>query len=144
MPAKNLYHDNVIRALIADGWSITHDPLTLSFGGKDLFVDLGAERAAVAAEKEGRRIAVEVQSFLSPSPVSDLQQAVGQYEMYRALLSESEPDRTPYLAVPRRVHEGLLSERFGQMIVARLRLRVLVFDEQAERILRWIEPIDIA
>jgi hypothetical protein len=144
MPAKNLYHDNVIRALIADGWTITHDPLTLSFGGKDLFVDLGAERAAVAAEKEGRRIAVEVQSFLSPSPVSDLQQAVGQYEMYRALLSESEPDRLPYLAVPRRVHEGLLSERFGQMIVARLRLRVLVFDEQTERILRWIEPIDIA
>jgi XisH protein len=144
MPAKNLYHDNVTRALIADGWTITHDPLTLSFGGKDLFVDLGAERAAVAAEKEGRRIAVEVQSFLSPSPVSDLQQAVGQYEIYRALLSESEPDRLPYLAVPRRVHEGLLSERFGQMIVARLRLRVLVFDEQTERILRWIEPIDTA
>ena len=142
MPAKNLDHDNVIRALIADGWTITHDPLTLSFGGKDLFVDLGAERAAVAAEKEGRRIAVEVQSFLSPSAVSDLQQAVGHYEMDRALLSESEPDRLPYLAVPRRVHEGLLSERFGQMIVARLRLRVLVFDEQMERILRWIEPID--
>ncbi len=144
MPAKNLYHDNVIRALIADCWTITHDPLTLSFGGKDLFVDLGAERAAVAAEKEGRRIAVEVQSFLSPSPVSDLQQAVGQYEMYRALLWESEPERLPYLAVPRRVHEGLLSERFGQMIVARLRLRVLVFDEHTERILQWIEPIDTA
>jgi hypothetical protein len=144
MPAKNLYHDNVIRALIADGWTITHDPLTLSFGGKDLFVDLGAERAAVAAEKGGRRIAVEVQSFLSPSPVSDLQQAVGHYEVYRALLSESEPERLPYLAVPRRVHEGLLSERFGQMIVARLRLRVLVFDEQTERILQWIEPIDTA
>jgi hypothetical protein len=144
MPAKNFYHDNVIRALITDGWTMTHDPLTLSFGGKDLFVDLGAERAAVAAEKEGRRIAVEVQSFLSPSPVSDLQQAVGQYEIDRALLLESEPERLPYLAVPRRVHEGLLSERFGQMIIARLRLRVLVFDEQTERILRWIEPIDIA
>ena len=144
MPAKKIYHDNVVRALMADGWTITHDPLTLSFGGKELFVDLGAERAAVAAEKEGRRIAVEVQSFLSPSPVSDLQQAVGQYEMCRALLSGSDPDRLTYLAVPRRVHEGLLSERFGQMIVARLRLRVLVFDEQTERILRWIEPIDIA
>jgi hypothetical protein len=60
MPAKNIYHDGVARALIADGWTITHDPLTLSFGGKDLFVDLGAERAALAAEKEGRRIAVEI------------------------------------------------------------------------------------
>lgn len=40
MPAKNIYHDLVVRALTADGWTITHDPLTLSFGGKDLFVDL--------------------------------------------------------------------------------------------------------
>jgi hypothetical protein len=78
MPAKNVYHDAVIQALMADGWVITHDPLTLSFGGKDLFVDLGAERAALAAEREGRRIAVEVQSFLSPSAVRDLQVAVGQ------------------------------------------------------------------
>jgi hypothetical protein len=30
----------------------------LSYGGKDVFVDLGAEQAAVAAEKAGRRIAV--------------------------------------------------------------------------------------
>ena len=44
-------------------------PLTLSFGGKDLFVDLGAERPTLAAEKAGRRIAVEVQSFRGPSPV---------------------------------------------------------------------------
>jgi XisH protein len=61
MPAKNLYHDAVVAALIADGWTITDDPLTLSFGGKDLFVDLGAERPTLAAEKAGRNIAVEVQ-----------------------------------------------------------------------------------
>jgi hypothetical protein len=46
----------------------------------------------------------------------------------------------PYLAVPRRVHEGLLSERFGQFIVDRVQLRILVFDEERERIIRWIEP----
>src|SRR5262245_22530288 len=118
MPAKNIYHDGVVRALRADGWTITHDPLTLSFGGKDLFVDLGAERAALAAEKEGRKIAVEIQSFLGPSPVRDLQEAVGQYDVYRAVLAEMEPGRVPYLALPRRVHEGLLSERFGRVVVA--------------------------
>src|SRR5437868_9797274 len=83
--AKNLYHNAVVHALTADGWTITHDPLTLSYGGKDLFVDLGAERIAIAAEKSGRRIAVEVQSFLSPSPVRDLQEAVGQFAVYRAI-----------------------------------------------------------
>jgi hypothetical protein len=139
MPARNIYHDAVVQALTADGWTITHDPLTLTFGGKDLFIDLGAERAALAAEKAGRRIAVEVQSFLNPSPVRDLQEAVGQYDIYRAVLAETEPERTPYLAVPRRVYEGLLTERFGQFVVTRLQLKLLVFDEQPGRVVRWIE-----
>ena len=139
MPAKNVYHDAVVEALTADGWTITHDPLRLSYGGKDLYVDLGAERAAIAAEREGRRIAVEVQSFLSRSIVRDLEEAVGQYDVYRAVLAENEPERILYLAAPRHVYEGLLMERFGQMIVARLQLRLLVFDVQPGRVVEWIE-----
>lgn len=56
MPARDLYHDAVIRALVADGWEITHDPLTLSFGGRDLYVDLGATHVAIGAERIGRVI----------------------------------------------------------------------------------------
>jgi hypothetical protein len=138
VPAKNIYHDVVLRALAADGWTITHDPLTISYGGKDLFVDLGAERLTVAAEKGGEKIAVEIQSFLNPSPVRDLQEAVGQYDIYRTVLAETAPGRTLYLAVPGRVYETLLAEPFGQLIVTRLRLRLLVFDQQQEKILRWI------
>ena len=99
MPAKNIYHDAVLEALKADGWVVTHDPLTLSFGGKDLFVDLGAERTTLAAERGEQRIAVEIQSFLSPSPVRDLEEAIGQYDVYRAVLAEMEPERPIYLAV---------------------------------------------
>ena len=138
MPARNLHHDIVVQALTADGWTITHDPLTLSYGGKDLFVDLGAERNTLAAEKEGRRIAVEIQTFLSPSPVRDLEEAVGQYAVYRTLLAETEPERLLYLAVPRSVFETFLTERFGQLIVNRLQLRLLVFDVQSGRIVQWI------
>jgi hypothetical protein len=139
VPARNIYHDAVVRALEADGWTITDDPLKLTFGGKDLYVDLGAERTTVGAEKGKKRIAVEVQSFLSPSPVRDLQEAVGQYDVYRAILAETERDRALYLAVPRRVFDGILSERLGQMIVTRLQIRLLVFDEQQERITTWID-----
>jgi XisH protein len=67
MPARNIHHAVVVTALTADGWTITPDPCPVSFGGKDLFVELGAEEAALAAEKEGRRIAVEIQCFLSRS-----------------------------------------------------------------------------
>jgi hypothetical protein len=139
VPARNIYHDAVVQALVADGWTVTHDPLTVSFGGKDLFVDLGAERVTIAAERAGQKIAVEVQSFLGPSPVRDLQEAVGQYDIYRTVLAETEPTRTLYLAVPRRIRDSLLAEPFGQLIVSRLRLRLVVFDEQKQRVVQWIE-----
>ncbi|HVK15566.1 MAG TPA: element excision factor XisH family protein [Fimbriiglobus sp.] len=44
MPAKNVYHDEVIAALVADGWTITDDPLTLAVGERNIHIDLGAER----------------------------------------------------------------------------------------------------
>jgi hypothetical protein len=138
MPAKNIYHDAVVRALIDEGWTITHDPLTISYGGRDLFVDLAAEKSTIAAERAGLKIAVEIQSFLNPSPVRDLEEAVGQYEIYRAVLAETEPERMLWLAVPFRIYESLLSERFGQLIIARLNLQFFVFDEKQERAIRWI------
>ena len=139
MPARNIYHDAVIDALVADGWTITHDPLRVSYGGTDVFVDLAAERAAIAAEKAGRRIAVEIHSFLLPSPVRDLQEAIGQYDMYRVLLEESESDRVLYLAVPNHVYNGILSEPFGRLMVERIGLRLVVFDDLQRRIVRWTE-----
>jgi hypothetical protein len=144
VPAKNIYHDAVVEALTVDGWTITHDPLTVSYGGRDLFVDLGAERVTLAAEKEGQKIAVEVQSFLNPSPVRDLQEAVGQYEIYRTILEQTEPERRLYLAVPRVVYESLLTERFGQLIVTRLGLRLIVFDDEQQRVTQWIESSNTA
>ena len=88
MPAKDLFHDCVRHALIRDGWTITHDPLRLTWGGKDLYVDLGAERL-MAAEKSGQRIAVEIKSFVGDSGVDDLEKAVGQYVLYRAVLANA-------------------------------------------------------
>ncbi|QSJ17729.1 hypothetical protein JYQ62_02290 [Nostoc sp. UHCC 0702] len=37
MPARDIYHNNVKNALIKDKWKITHEPLTLKFGKKDLY-----------------------------------------------------------------------------------------------------------
>jgi hypothetical protein len=138
MPARNIYHAAVVRALTTDGWTITHDPYPLSFGGKDLFVDLGAEETTLAAEKEGRRIAVEIQSFLGRSPVRSLEEAVGQYAIYRLLLAEMDPDRLLYMAVSVGTHRGVLADQFGQLVVSGLNLHLIVFDEQQERIVQWI------
>jgi XisH protein len=137
MPAKDLYHDTVKIALIEDGWMITHDPLKLEVGKKDLYVDLGAERL-VAAEKAGQKIAVEVKSFLGRSDVDDLEKALGQYVLYYSVLSEQEPERTLYLAIRSQVFENLFEEPIGQLLIRRERLKLLVFDVVTQRILKWI------
>jgi hypothetical protein len=138
MPARNIHHDAVIRALQADGWTITHDPLLIPYGDRRLFIDLGAERLTIGAERGSERIAVEIASFVADSPVRDLQEAIGQFVVYRALLGQTEPERTLFLAVSTRVQDSVLSEPLGQLVAAEVRLRVLVFDAQQQKVVRWI------
>jgi hypothetical protein len=138
VPARNIHHNAVIQALRADGWTITHDPFLLRFGDRRLFVDLGAERVTVAAERGTERIAVEITSFVAESPIRDLEEAIGQFVVYRALLTQREPERVLFLAVPTRAYDSVLSEPLGQLIAQDVRLRVLVFDVQEQRVVRWI------
>jgi len=139
MSAKNVYHDVVIDALVADGWTITDDPLSLKYGGRDLHVDLGAERPVIGAKKADEKIAVEIQSFLSDSPVHDVEVALGQHEIYQAALEKTDPQRKLFLAVPSRVHRGIFSEKFGKLVIKKFSISLLVFDEKKSRVLKW-EP----
>ena len=138
MPAQDRYHDLVIEALEASGWTITDDPFRLGYGSKTLWVDLGAERETLAAEKQGQKIAVEIKSFARPSEIADLEQAVGQYNIYRDILSENEPDRVLFLAVPLRAYDGIFEEKVGRLVIKRQRLNLIVFDEFAGGIVEWI------
>ncbi|MGB7416538.1 MAG: element excision factor XisH family protein [Thermosynechococcaceae cyanobacterium] len=87
--AKDLFHNTVKTALQKDGWKIIHDPYTLSYGIADVYIDLAAEEA-IAAEKDGRKIAVEVKSFVSGSTISEFHTALGQFLNYRIALEVSE------------------------------------------------------
>lgn len=138
MPAKDKYHDAVVAALVAEGWTITDDPLRLGYGSRTLWIDLGAQREALAAEKNGVRIAVEIKTFLRPSAVEDLEKAVGQYNIYRDVLSELEPDRTLYLAIPFRVYDGIFEDKLGRLILKRQKINLLVFDQREERTISWV------
>ena len=135
--AKDIYHDTVRTALEKDGWKITDDPLTLKVGGRSAFVDLGAEKL-FAAEKESQRIAVEVKSFLSPSPVKDLEQALGQYIMYSQVLERQKFERLLYLAIPESVFLDFFSEDLPQLMIELNNLKLLVFDPDSEEIVEWI------
>ena len=51
MPAKDIFHNTVKNALQKDGWTITHEPLSIRFGKVELYVDLGAEKLIAAQKK---------------------------------------------------------------------------------------------
>ena len=78
-----------------------------------LFADLGAERT-LAAEKGEERVAVEVKVFGSPSLTTDLQKAIGQYDLYQFLLSRIDPERRLFLAVAKEVWEDYFTRPSGQ------------------------------
>jgi len=137
MPARDLFHENVRNALVKDGWTVTHDPLALKWGTTDLYVDLGAERL-LAAEKENQRIAVEIKSFVSPSEIEDLKNALGQFVLYHDILSRVAPERELYLAVRESTFVSLFEEPIGKLLLENRRVRLLVFDPRTEVIVRWI------
>src|SRR5262245_2172337 len=143
MPAKDTYHGAVKNALIKDGWTITHDPYTISFGQRDVYLDTGAERA-LGAIRQGERIGVEIKSFRSDSDLHDFQLAIGQYVFYRSLLRLLEPERRLFLAVPRQVAASTLLEPIVQPVVEELLIPFIVFDPEREEIVKWIRRIDTA
>ena len=137
MPARDTYHDACKAALIKDGWTVTHDPFTLRFGPKDLFVDLGAERL-VAAERGAERIAVEVKCFLGASEMADLEQALGQFVLYRSLMSRIDPDRVLFLAVSDVAMLDIFDEPVGKALLEDGLAKLIVFDPVREEIIQWI------
>ena len=136
MPALDRYHAQVRNALIKDGWTITDDPLTLQIDGRNLYADFGAERL-LGAERGTEKIAVEVKSFLNPSPIADLEQAIGQYGLYEDVLRIVEPNRTLYLAIPEEAFAEIFSERIGRLVLQNRIKRTFTFALMTEEIIQW-------
>ena len=138
MPAKDLLHDCVKNALVKDGWKITDDPFRLKYKGRKLYVDLGAERI-LAAEKGEEKIAVEIKSFVGASEMNDLENALGQFIFYRAILAENEPDRKLFLAVPDEVFQTLFQKEFYDLLTKNNLAKVFGVNEEKEEIIGWID-----
>jgi XisH protein len=135
--AKDIYHNTVRVALEKDGWTITDDPLTLPIGERSVYVDLGAEKL-LTAERAGQRIAIEIKSFVSRSPVKDLESALGQYVLYQGIMTFREDKRPLYLAIRDDVYLDIFSEPIGRIFIENHQLKIIVFDPTTEEIVRWI------
>ncbi|MEN8220415.1 MAG: XisH family protein [Pseudomonadota bacterium] len=143
MPAKDIIHDPVKNAIIKDGWKITHDPYTIRYEEVTAYADLGAE-LILAAEKESYKIVVEVKSFISPSPLSDLKMALGQYEIYKDFLEVTDPQRQLYIAVSSETYNEVFKQNAYQFIIKRHQLPFIIVNVETEEIVKWTKPFNIA
>ena len=137
MSARDFFHKEVKNALIKDGWSITHDPLSVSFGRLDMSIDLGAEQL-IGAQKDNQKIAVEIKSFLpKSSAISEFHTALGQFINYREALKQKEPDRILYLAVPLISYNSFFQLEFTQLMLNKNQVKLIIYNPDKEVITEW-------
>ena len=137
MAAQDKIHDAVKAALIKDGWTITDDPFKIAYKKLVLSADLAGERT-LAAEKGTERIVIEIKSFLGPSLIYDLQQALGQYEMYRFCLKLTEPGRMLFLAIDADTYADFFQREPVLELVQDAKLKLVIVNLEAEEVTQWI------
>lgn len=136
MSARDLFHQAVVNALLKEQWLITHDPLEIQLEETKLKIDLGAERL-IAADKGEEKIAVEIKSFATNSPVSDFHTALGQFLNYQIILEETQSERVLYLAVPNDTYISFFQTRLAQIAVEKYNIKIIVYDPIVEVIVKW-------
>lgn len=135
--AKDKIHYIVKESLMKNGWKITHDPYYLKVLDVEQEIDIGAEEI-VAAEREGKKIAVEVKSFLKGSFINEFHGVLGQYLNYGMSLEEQEPDRELYLAISSFVYENYFHKAAIQKAVKKYCIKIIVIDIENQNLLSWI------
>jgi hypothetical protein len=74
------------------------------------------------------RIAVEIKSFVSVSAIYEFHLAIGQYRNYQLALSQEDPERVLYLAVPDDAYDRFFRLLFIQDALRYNEIRDLVYD----------------
>ena len=137
MSRRDTLHFALRRTLEKDGWEITSDPLILELEQTILKADLGAEKI-FTAEKEGRKIAIEVKDFDSSSAISELEKTMGQIQLYQWALETQEPDRILFLAISETVYISQFQRLIFKLVIQRSRINLLIFEPNQEVIIKWI------
>jgi hypothetical protein len=136
--AKDIIHSRVKNALESAGWTITHDQFVIQYAEFTMYADLAAERI-LAAQQGSTKIAVEIKSFVGRSPVQDLKEALGPFVMYRAYLSQVEPDRKLYLGISATAYHDIFTLKAAQLLVDQFKIAIIAVDLEQEEIVIWID-----
>lgn len=70
--------------------------------------------------------------------MNDLENAIGQYIVYRTYLREIEPDRFLYLAVDSETYTEIFYDISGRILLDANQIRLIVVDPEREEVTQWI------
>jgi hypothetical protein len=83
------------------------------------------------------KILVEIKSFITSSNINELHHSLGQYDFYALLLEEQDPDRIPFLAMPKDAYEDLIREPIVETFLSRHNVKLIIFDDNKPHIHTW-------
>jgi hypothetical protein len=137
MPTQDLYHDVVRDALRKDGWRITHTALQLKARAEASAGKLW-EGPWLIADKDERKVAVAVSSFVGRSNPADITETWGQLGLSRLQLHAMDSDRVVYLAVRQATYSACFGGNEGDLLLGKEHMQLIVFDPRAEVIVQWV------
>ena len=135
--AKDIIHDPVKNALIKDGWTIVAEQFQVEYEELEIFADIVAERSPLLAEKNGRKIIVEIKTFAGRSFMREFEQAIGQYEVYLEILELAQLHYELYMAISELAYETFFQRKGTSTIVERKQLKLCVVDVMREEVVTW-------
>lgn len=137
MPALDVCHEQVVRALQKDGWQIQNSPIRLQAKSRTAFIDIEAIRTLNGHQQH--LLLVEVKCFPDPdSTTRDLYTGMGQYLIYYAIVEERGDNIPLYLAIPEPIYQTV----FDDLVLRTLHkhgIKLLIVDLEKERIVQWNE-----
>jgi len=133
MPAIDRCQQNVVQALIKEGWQVSLKPYPLSASSRRVYIDLRATR-----DNSEQLLLIEVKCFAdSETTLNDLYTALGQYLVYRSLLAQRGIEADLYLAIPTQIYHRVFKTLVGDL-VEQLSIRMILVDLARERIDQWL------
>lgn len=136
MAAKDHCQPQIVKALQKAGWHVEKEQMMIDYSEEraPLWADLRLSKHASNQEI----IIVEVKCFQDErSYLSDLYQAIGQYQVYRTALDLRGQLAPLYLAIPQPIFEGLLAEPALRATLDRATIQLIVVELTQEEVVTW-------
>ncbi len=129
MSAKEVFNNAVKNALVRDDWNLVNENFNISFETGDV----NDEEILMIFEKDGNKIAVIAETFLSASPMQDFHFFVGRHSSLRVLLQMKGFDYKLYSAIS----EVDFNNLFNKKLLETEQIPVIVYDFQKQKIISW-------